>query len=74
MTRVQILLTEEQDRHLATLGIKRATYYRWKKGSGRISSSRGAFTLSPVEQKRIEEVKENHPEYRHRRIQGVLQS
>jgi len=59
---------------LATLGIKRVTYYRWKKGSGRISSSRGAFTLSPEEQKRIEEVKETHPEYRHRRIQGVLQS
>jgi len=69
---------KQQGRHvgeiLATLGIKRGTYYRWKKGSGRISSSRGAFTLSPEEQKRIEEVKETHPEYRHRRIQGILQS
>lgn len=59
---------------LATLGIKRATYYRWKKGVGRISSCRGAFALTPEEQRRIEEAKEAHPEYRHRRIQGVLQA
>lgn len=60
---------------LVTLGIKRATYYRWKKGEGqRASSSPGAFPLTPEECGRIEAVKETHPEYRHRRIQGVLQA
>lgn len=60
---------------LATLGIKRATYYQWKKGEGRLAaSSRKAFPLTPEERKRIEEVKAVHPEYRHRRIQGVLQA
>ena len=60
---------------LATLGTKRATYYRWKKGEGRLaSSSRRSFPLTPGEQKWIEEVKAAHPEYRHRRIQGVLQA
>lgn len=60
---------------LATLGIRRATYYRWKKGGGRSpSSSRRSFPITPEERKRIEAVKEAPPEYRHRRIQGVLQN
>lgn len=45
---------------LATLGIKRATYYRWKKGPGRgAGAPRRALALLPDEQ---------------RRIQGVLQA
>ena len=59
---------------LATLGIKRATYYRWKKGVGGKSSSRNGRALTPIEHTRIAEVKDAHPEYRHRRIQGVLQA
>jgi putative transposase len=60
---------------LATLGIKRATYYRWKKGDKQRSASRGrASLLLPDERQRIEEVKAAHPTYRHRRIQGVLQA
>lgn len=60
---------------LMSLGIKRPTYYRWKKGDDlQASSSRGALPLTPEECKRIEDIKESHPEYRHRRIQGVLQS
>lgn len=60
---------------LMTLGIKRATYYRWKSVDGQQTSSvRGALPLTPEECKRIEDVKETHPEYRHRRIQGVLQA
>ena len=59
---------------LATLGIKRATYYRWKKGVGGKSSSRNGRSLTPIEHTRIAEVKDAHPEYRHRRIQGLLQA
>ena len=60
---------------LVTLGIKRSTYYRWEKEEAqRFFSSRRSFPLTPEEHRRIEEVKEAHPEYRHRRIQGVLQA
>ena len=60
---------------LATLGIKRATYYRWKKGPGRgAGAPRRPLALLPEEQRRIEEVKAAHPDYRHRRIQGILQA
>ncbi len=59
---------------LATLGIKRATYYRWKKGVGGRSSSPGGRSLTPAEHRRIDEMKDAHPEYRHRRIQGLLQA
>jgi putative transposase len=58
---------------LATLGIKRATYYRWKKGMGGRSSTRGGCSLTPAEHTRIDQVKDAHPAYRHRRIQGLLQ-
>lgn len=59
---------------LATLGIKRATYYRWKKGVGGRSSSPRGHSLTPAEHTRIDQVKDAHPEYRHRRIQGLLQA
>lgn len=60
---------------LVTMGIKWATYYRWKNGDvQQTSPSRGALPLTPEECQRIEDVKESHPEYRHRRIQGVLQA
>jgi putative transposase len=60
---------------LVTLGIKRATYYRWKKGDGRGAvSPRRVFPLLPAEQSRIDEMKATYPAYRHRRIQGLLQA
>jgi ACT domain-containing protein len=34
---------------LATLGIKRATYYQWKKGVRGRSSSPGGHSLTPAE-------------------------
>jgi len=43
---------------LVTLGIKRATNYRWKKGEGRgASSPRRALPLLPAEQSQIDEMK-----------------
>lgn len=59
---------------LATLGIKRATYYRWKKGVGGRSSLRGGHSLTPAEHTWIDEMKATYPTYRHRRIQGLLQT
>lgn len=60
---------------LATLGIPRATYYRWKKrAGGSANAPRQTGALLPEERQRIEAVKAAHPEYRHRRIQGVLQA
>jgi len=60
---------------LFSLGIQRSTYYRWKKEDVQGSTnSRRVFPLTPEEHKRIEDVKEAHPEYRHRRIQGILQA
>jgi transposase len=61
---------------LATLGMKRATYDRWKQGANREAGSprRRTLALLPEEQRRIDEVKATHPSYRHRRIQGVLQA
>jgi putative transposase len=57
---------------LVELGIARSTYYRWRQGEQEVGP-RGAPALTPEEEKKIQEVKAAHPEYRHRRIQGVLQ-
>lgn len=60
---------------LAGLGIARSTYYRWKQGANRRPTpSRRTYPLTPEECGMIDEVKTAHPEYRHRRIQGVIQS
>lgn len=75
------LVKEEKERGravreaLATLGVARSTYYRWKKTSGG-QSERGcsAYPLTPEEKEKIEAVKEAHPHLRHRQIQGVLQA
>jgi putative transposase len=59
---------------LARLGIARATYYRWKRRAPRPPvPNRQTYPLTPEECGRINAVKTAHPEYRHRRIQGVLQ-
>ena len=77
-----IRIVAEQHQHgrkvgevLATLGIKRATYYRWKKGREHpLRFPRWTLSLLPAEQSRIDEMKATYPAYRHRRIQGLLQA
>ena len=59
------------------LELSRASYYRWVDEDGKNSSAveiknPSVRCLTPVEQRRIDEVKSAHPEYRHRRIQGEL--
>jgi putative transposase len=59
---------------LGSVGVARSSYYRWKKGESQKSESGQNWTeITPEEQRLIDDIKEQHPQYRHRRIQGVLQ-
>lgn len=59
---------------LGSVGVARASYYRWKKGLGEKKGERqSTYELTAEEREAIEEVKAKHPQYRHRRIQGTLQ-
>ena len=59
---------------LGSVGIARASYYRWKKGEGEKKGERQSrYELTGEERELIDEVKAIHPQYRHRRIQGTLQ-
>ncbi len=59
---------------LGSVGVARSSYYRWKKGEGEKKDRRqSSYELTVEERQMIEAVKQAHPEYRHRRIQGVLQ-
>lgn len=59
---------------LGSVGVARSSYYRWKKGEGEKKEKRpSSYELTGEERRMIEAVKEAHPEYRHRRIQGMLQ-
>lgn len=61
---------------LETLGVNRATYYRWLKGGSGVAERPAPRSnprrLTPPEIARIDAVKEANPELRHRRIQGEL--
>ena len=60
---------------LGSLGVARSSYYRWRKGQGEKPEPRqSSYRITEEERRLIEEAKQTHPEYRHRRIQGVLQS
>lgn len=60
---------------LESVGVARSSYYRWRKGQGEKTERRPrSYQITEEERRLIEEVKAAHPEYRHRRIQGVLQS
>ena len=59
---------------LGSVGIARASYYRWKKGGGEKKGERqSSYELTVEERDLIDEVKAQYPQYRHRRIQGMLQ-
>jgi len=59
---------------LGTVGVARSSYYRWKKGEGEKKDERpSSYELTVEERQMIEAVKESHREYRHGRIQGMLQ-
>jgi len=60
---------------LESMGVARSSYYRWKKSEheGKHSSWQNSYEITTEERKLIDEVKEQYPQYRHRRIQGILQ-
>ena len=59
---------------LGSVGVARSSYYRWKRGEGEQKVERqSCYELTVEERGLIDEVKAKHSEYRHRRIQGVLQ-
>ena len=59
---------------LSSVGVARSSYYRWKKGNGERKAERPSrYELTVEERSLIDEVKEQYPEYRHRRVQGMLQ-
>lgn len=62
---------------LKTLGVKRSSYYRWRKkresGVDLAKERLNSMRVTPEEEKRIFETKENNPILRHRKIQGELQ-
>jgi transposase-like protein len=60
---------------LGSAGVARSSYYRWKKSeqAEKSPSRASSYEITVEERKLIDEVKEQHPQYRHRRIQGVLQ-
>jgi putative transposase len=59
---------------LGNVGVARSSYYRWKKDPQE-KKPRGpsSYEITIEERQLIDEVKEQNPLYRHRRIQGVLQ-
>lgn len=59
---------------LGSVGVARSSYYRWRAGKAeKQESRRRSHELTGEERQMIEAVKEMHPAYRHRRIQGELQ-
>src|SRR5438034_7123240 len=58
---------------LGSVGVARSSYYRWKKGEGEKKVERSSRYELTGEERQLIEVKQLHPQYRHRRIQGMLQ-
>lgn len=59
---------------LVSLGISRSSYYRWKKNEPKPGRPRhSSYEITAQERRMIDAIKQEHPLYRHRRIQGVLQ-
>lgn len=58
---------------LKTLGVKRASYYRWAKPRTVAAPRINSRMLTPQELATIDAVKEMKPELRHRKVQGEIQ-
>lgn len=59
---------------LGSVGVARSSYYRWKKTQGKPTPHRPrSYEITAEERQLIDAVKEELPQSRHRRIQGVLQ-
>jgi putative transposase len=59
---------------LSSAGVARSSYYRWKNGARKKEAERqSSYELTVEERGLIDEVKGQYPEYRHRRVQGMLQ-
>jgi putative transposase len=59
---------------LMSMGVARSNYYRWKKAKTRNKTDRqSSYEITAEERGQIDEVKAQYPQYRHRRIQGMLQ-
>ena len=59
---------------LGSVGVARSSYYRWEKDQGEKKPHRSSsYEITVEERALIKEVKEQNPQYRYRRIQGVLQ-
>jgi transposase InsO family protein len=59
---------------LSSMGVARSNYYRWKKEETPNKADRhSSYEVTAEERGQIDEVKGQYPQYRHRRIQGVLQ-
>lgn len=61
-------------RVLEELGVRRSTYYSWRTPRRRSCPALRTDRLTPTEKTAIEKAKEEHPHYRHRQVQGVLQA
>ena len=57
-----------------TLEVSRSSYYRWRQGPKDRSPVQNPRALTPAELEQMDRVKERHPGWRHRRIQGALQA
>lgn len=57
-----------------TLEVSRSSYYRWRQGPKGGVPVQNPRALTPAELEQMDRVKEQHPEWRHRRIQGALQA
>jgi transposase InsO family protein len=59
---------------LSSMGVARSNYYRWRKDEIPNKTDRqSCYEVTAEEREQIDEVKGQYPQYRHRRIQGVLQ-
>jgi len=54
--------------------VKRSTYYSWLAPKKEPSPKKRMTELTPHDKTAIEKAKEDHPQMRHRQLQGVLQN